>query len=491
MAANTSFERPDSPHGLAKRIILYRYLQQEFAVALNTSLWSCNYELTYFDAFSGCGRYSSLNGEGNEERESKCPFGDKLIGSPLVALEALYKHFIEQRLTRSYRKTALFVFEEKKKELFERLCTNVVDFLKEKNSGGKYLGSRSRYVKWEYEKILSSGETISSKLISNYANEFIWEIKKKDREDTMFLKLEIKVFCSSFKDFNISDIAENKPMVSLFDPFGFSHTAMDKVLQLVGIRRKIILNFMVQPIHRFANTERNIDNLNALFGNENWKKSLPNDLEYLQVPEKMRVYMDVYKDIASQCYENMDKGTAPLKFLSFSMRKGSQAGCDKGFIYYLLFAATDLTSMKYAKYAMRVAAEEGNINEQGGSELYFSDYYYNRELPWRPVTEKVDEAEYIYNHWRGKECTFGELKEWILLSSPYSIHSNPLRWLEKQGYLTVISTKYTLLPDMELWDERIRKPFPQDVGVENDDPDPHENLKYRNGWKLEFGNKHF
>ena len=490
MAANTFFERPDSHHGLAKRIILYRYLQQEFAVALNTSLRCRKYDLTYFDAFSGCGRYSSLNGEEDDEDEegiSECPFVNQLIGSPLVALEALYKHFTEQNLSRSYEKTALFVFEEKKAELFERLCKNVVDFLQEKNSGGEYV-HQNGVLDWEYRKPLSSGETISSKLKSIYANAFIWEIKREDCQNTLFLKVKIILCCSSFKDFFIEGLARNTPMISFFDPFGFSHTPMKKVLQLVGIRRKIILNFMVQHIHRFGNTQNNKDNLNELFGSENWRVSLPNNLQALEVPEKMKAYLNIYKANASKCYDQMAQRTAPLKFLSFSMRRGSKAGPDKGFIYYLLFAATDLTGMYYAKYAMRVAAEE---DKQGSSELYYSDYNYNQYLPWRPVTEKEVEAEYIYKHWRGKKCTFGELKEWILLWSPYCIHSNALRWLEKLGYLTVISSEYILHPDNKLCDARKYKPFPTDVGVEKNDPDPNENKKYRNGWQLQFGDEDF
>ena len=56
------FNKKDTPHGLAKRIILYRYLQAQFARALNTPRRVGAFDITYLDAFAGTGYY-----ENNEE----------------------------------------------------------------------------------------------------------------------------------------------------------------------------------------------------------------------------------------------------------------------------------------------------------------------------------------------------------------------------------------------------------------------------------------
>lgn len=86
--ASNFFDR-DSPHGLVKRIILYRFLQAQVGRALNTPRINGDFDITYVDTFSGTGIDRNIEEEGNMDgldiaNEAECPF-DEHFGSPLVA----------------------------------------------------------------------------------------------------------------------------------------------------------------------------------------------------------------------------------------------------------------------------------------------------------------------------------------------------------------------------------------------------------------------
>ena len=63
--------------------------------------------------------------------------------------------------------------------------------------------------------------------------------------------------------------------------------------------------------------------------------------------------MESYATVCKNCFQNkyfQNTGDS-VRFLKFSLRKGSSQGVEKNFIYYMLFAAVDLTTMSNAKYA--------------------------------------------------------------------------------------------------------------------------------------------
>ena len=130
--ADIFFDKKDTPHGLANRIILYRYLQTQFARALNTNRKIGEFDITYLDAFSGTGHFEN-NGEESDINDldiinkNNCPF-DEYYGSPLVALEAFFKHITEQKVF-GFKK-ALFNFIELKQARFEKLRKNVKNYIR-------------------------------------------------------------------------------------------------------------------------------------------------------------------------------------------------------------------------------------------------------------------------------------------------------------------------------------------------------------------------
>ena len=263
--ADNFFDKKDTPHGLANRIILYRYLQAQFARALNTSDRPGAFDVTYLDAFSGTGCFENNGEESNMNdldvmNKKNCPF-DEYYGSPLVALEAFFKHVTEQNVF-GFKK-ALFIFIELNQTRFEKLRENVKNYIRFKellfNDNQPDVDTLRCKFKFNLEK-------------SNYTNNIeVW----------------IKFHHCDFNDFNNELIRCNQPMITYFDPFGFKDTPMEKVMSYAGERRSIILNFMVRDIHRFVGLDINREKFDLLFGTNQWRMYLPENFRELSVVKKM------------------------------------------------------------------------------------------------------------------------------------------------------------------------------------------------------------
>ena len=505
-ARDRFFEGLDSPHGLAKRIILHRYLQGEFArgfrkewkAAYQTEYneqeygatyfvpawfyqYSVNtersqtptypsedelkkqvYDMTYFDAFAGAGFYQNKNVEDVQYVKNEnptCPFEDERFGSPLVALHAFYQHVTEQRVNGA--KKVLLVFVEKNESNFQQLKQNVKRFIDSK---------RGR------------NETFQKDTI-------IWDVTSCNGEN---VRAFIQFFHCSFKNFDETKLRSNKPMVSFIDPFGYSHTPMEKVIKYAGIRRSVILNFMVGSIHRFAKVDVNQSNFEELFSKQ-WRDYLPSDFDDMPVPEKMQNYSSIYQTLFKEAYQGNHRSRLAVHFIEFSMRRGSKVSVERGFIYYLLFAAVDLRSLANVKYACHCVAQNFRLPSTGGissEQLYFCDYYFNAGTPWRPTAKTEDEAKSIYSRFKGTTEKFGKVKEWIILESPYYVKSAAFKYLEDYKYLQVVSFNY----DREDGVPEYKRPrsgvFPNNVGIKHDDPDwdtrHDKTIRYCNGWELKF-----
>jgi len=428
------FADEDSYHGYAKRVILYRYLQKKFASYLQTNEKpSGKYAFTYFDSFAGEGRYGTKDLGG-------VPV-DRSYGSPLIALHALYT--IRKKVKQS--KNCLFIFEEADKKRFKILRSNIKKYLK------------------TYDDSDSDGDTDGT----------------NSDDYTVYTKIKIKIIfsCTTFKDFDFASIQNHQPMISFVDPFGYSHTPMKEMQSLLGSRREILFNFMVQSLNRFLSVDKQTSNINKLMGDSKWIDDVPKNYKSLKVPEKMYELLKIYISKLEQFHRNQS-----LKTTRFSMRKGSASGTDKGFIYFLIFASEELKSIAQMKYAMNVAEEDDA--EEGNEEMFFTDYNFDPENPkWYPITDIKEEARYILNNVPNHlhKCSFGELKEWILLYTPYQVHSKALRELEKEKYMEVT------VPDDDI---RSKKELPPYVGVNNNDIDipGKKEHRYKNNWVIRFPN---
>ena len=259
------FNKKDTPHGLAKKIMLYRYLQTQFARALNTPGGIGGFDITYLDAFSGTGYYENNEGESDVNNldvinEANCPF-DEYFGSPLVALEAFFKHITEIKVVGS--KKALFVFIEIDKARYEKLQENVRNYFK------------SRKLSFNNDQP------------NIYTIQGTFELNLRQDNSTNIAEVKIQFHHCDFNDFNDDSIRYNEPMVTFFDPFGFKDTPMEKVMIYTGKRRSIILNFMVRDINRFVGLGKNQEKFNLLFGTKTWRMHLRKNFSELSVVEKM------------------------------------------------------------------------------------------------------------------------------------------------------------------------------------------------------------
>ena len=83
--ADNFFDKKDTPHSLANRIILYRCLQAQFARVLNTPQRTGTFDVTYLDAFSGTACFENKGEESNINdfimNTNNYPF-DEHYGSP-------------------------------------------------------------------------------------------------------------------------------------------------------------------------------------------------------------------------------------------------------------------------------------------------------------------------------------------------------------------------------------------------------------------------
>ena len=466
--ANNFFDT-NSHHGLAKRIVLYRFLQAQVARALNTPGKIGDFDITYVDTFSGSGLYGNIEEEGQMDdldiiNEVECPF-DEHLGSPLVALEALFKHVTEQKVTGLKR--ALFVFIERDQDRYDQLEENVRDYITRKGP---------------VNNVQSGNSTVHCRFELNVL---------RQNSEINIIEVQIRFRYCDFKNFNNDDIRNNEPMITFFDPFGFTDTPMERVMSYSGRRKSIILNLMVRDINRFAGLDRNQANLDLLFGSGQWRMYLPENFSELSVVRKMESYAIAYRNCFQDEY--LQTRDDSIRFLRFSLRKGSRQSVEKRFIYYMMFAAVDLTAMKSVKYALHTAAQNFKLPERPettSDELFFTDFHFNPERPWCPKKAedlKEEEANYIYQHYRGQVVLFGDLKEWVLMETPYQFHSRALQHLENLHDLRVISTEYDRLPGVPQY-ERNRPAFPGGVGTYRNDPDwdHRQKILYCNGWRLQF-----
>ena len=467
--ASNFFDR-DSHHGLAKRIILYRFLQSQIGRALNTPRRIGDFDITYVDTFSGTGIYRNIGDEGNVDgleilSEAECPF-DKHFGSPLVALEAFFKHVTEQRVFGLKR--ALFVFIEIDQHRYDQLQENVRNYIMGKEP---------------VNNMQSNNGTMHCR--------FEFNLGPRHNNEISVIEVQIEFHHCDFKNFSNESIRNNEPMITFFDPFGFTDTPMEKVMSYTGKTKSIILNLMVRDINRFAELPRNRANLDLLFGSDQWRMHLPENFRELSVGSKMESYAMAYRNCFQIKY--LQDRSESIRFLRFSLRKGSMQSVEKRFIYYMMFGAVDLTAMKSVKYALHTAAQNFKLPERPettNDELFFADFYFRPETQWCPKKAadlKEEEANCIYQHYRGQEVRFGDLKEWVIMETPYQFHSRPLQLLEKRRLLVVVSTDYHINYRGPKY-KRKNMAFPGHVGTYKDDPDWDIRLiiKYCNNWLLKF-----
>jgi len=227
-------------------------------------------------------------------------------------------------------------------------------------------------------------------------------------------KIHIRFVHSKFSEFDsdkyMPDDYLKTPGITFIDPFGFKDIPMSQVRKFLGHRKDVLLNLMSSFIHRFKNKYPGI--MEKLFGTNKWKEEIKLEQKY---------DLCYCKRVVS---EHID---CRLKSLCFAVKKTTNSKP----LYDLIYLSDKLRSLNTMKYAMC-------HSKQNTYELSFCDkechdggptFYLRTNIP--------EETEYIYQQWKGRTCTFGEMKQWILTKSPFKYHSKALWRLERDRKLHI------------------------------------------------------
>jgi hypothetical protein len=146
-------------------------------------------------------------------------------------------------------------------------------------------------------------------------------------------------------------------------------------------------------------------------------------------------------------------------------------------LYFMVMATTSLSVLNSFKTATQGLTQQG-------SELAVTDFffYYGLPTPHGRTTCDGEEAEAIYEQFRGKKVSLGEVKRFVVEETPYPFHSGPLSVLEnpEDGRLVEVEP----LDSEGRPVERIREKLPYEVSKLPTDPDGKK--KFGNFWLLRF-----
>ncbi len=141
-------------------------------------------------------------------------------------------------------------------------------------------------------------------------------------------------------------------------------------------------------------------------------------------------------------------------------------------LYFMVMATTSLSVLNSFKAATQSLTQQG-------SELAVTDFFHYHGLPVAHGRKTCDgeEAEAVYEQFRGKKVSLWEVKQFVVEETPYPFHSKPLRVLEnpEDGRLVEVEP----LDSEGRPVERIREEFPYEVSKLPTDPDGKQKI-----WKL-------
>ena len=202
------FQHEDDPHGIAKKVMLYRYLQSRFSELLNHVQSSGKYRFTYFDAFSGPGKHDE-NEPGNSCIENiDIPYRDRTYGSPLVAMDALFSAM--EKNGKSSCKVKL-VFEDANPTYLERLKENIK----------QYFENEIEYPRKDKNGVQYFTEIFKT---DNGDDKSLHYTVKNQKRNVPF-DIQISFVHSEFSDFDVKEIMPDDfqvtPGITFIDPFGY------------------------------------------------------------------------------------------------------------------------------------------------------------------------------------------------------------------------------------------------------------------------------
>ncbi|MBK6520029.1 MAG: three-Cys-motif partner protein TcmP [Polyangiaceae bacterium] len=208
------------------------------------------------------------------------------------------------------------------------------------------------------------------------------------------------------------------PTFAFIDPFGWTGIPFSLVKRILSFPRcEVLVNFMYEEINRFLGHADQHDNLDKLFGCQDWRK-----LTAIQGPAQRRA--------AIHGLYQRQLGTAAKYVRSFEMRN------DKDVTDYFLFFATNspkgIAKMKEAMW---------KVDESG--EFRFSDATNPTQgllFSQKPDFDAL--RRLIVTRFAGKETTVAGVEDFVLAETPYRethYKKQVLAMLEREGKVSPVN----------------------------------------------------
>ena len=202
------------------------------------------------------------------------------------------------------------------------------------------------------------------------------------------------------------------PAFIFIDPFGFSDFPMSLINQIFTFKTtEILVTFMSGFINRFSALESNEKTLNDLFGNDGWKEA-----NYLKGKEKERFIINYYNSRL--------KEIAKVKYTRHLEVRDNN---DK-LIYHLIFGTKNLRGLEAMKDAMYKVDRRGTYRFSDSTDpkqKYILDY--NKDS-WM-----LNAAQEVAKKFKGQTISLEDIKEYVLISTPYVFRKSILKHLENSA----------------------------------------------------------
>ena len=409
MAAAEVFFDSDKPHGLAKRLILKKYLQAYIPIMLPESK-PLN-TLTIVDGFAGAGRYGV-----------DWPVDIEKYGSPIIALHVAIRHLLKLEFKPSeneYNSGMEYNFDEALRRLQRSTMENVA-----------YpplfgLSLSLIYVEADKNNFIRLYKNIIQTLllyklkpsVEEHPTGSIYVIRFVQPDSEKWCPISCTLICAEFKQV----IAPPSPSLAFLDPFGYKAIPFYKVKEFVGYQREVLINLMTRDINRFFNDKSKQDVIREVFGVfpqqvDAWKASM------VDKEDRLLALADTYQ---KQLKEEDARYT-----VNFEMR-----GLNNAIIYHIVFATNHIKGLEVMKEAMNRATQEANS-------FSISDYQIIKK--GKPISFKNDQndedvAERIHQEFSGRTVMISDVEDFILYNTLFVYRKKPLANLEKNDKMRVLT----------------------------------------------------
>jgi len=207
--------------------------------------------------------------------------------------------------------------------------------------------------------------------------------------------------------------AKLAPTFAFLDPFGFSGLPMKLIGRMMKCEKcEVLVTFMVGFINRFLIEDRERA-LNELFATDEWKRA--NDLE--KPDDRLKFLVNLY--------EKQLKCVGSAHYVrSFAMTNRQNR-----IIYYLVFGTKHHKGLEVMKEAMWRTDKTGSYG--------FSDLTDPNQITLMDISDQPHwvpkAANMVYNKFKGLTVPVEQIREFVIVGTPFLYRTPVLQYLEKSS----------------------------------------------------------